>query len=42
MTFNFVNIAWIFFRAKEFEDAMKVIKGMAELRGITLPEFLGG
>ena len=28
ITFNFVNIAWIFFRAKEWEDAMKVLNGM--------------
>ncbi len=28
ITFNFVNIAWVFFRAKEFEDALKVLRGM--------------
>ena len=28
ITFNFVNIAWVFFRAKEWDDAIKVIKGM--------------
>jgi len=28
LTFNFVNIAWIFFRAKDFEDALKVLNGM--------------
>ncbi|MBE3606439.1 MBOAT family protein [Campylobacter sp. RM13119] len=28
ITFNFVNIAWVFFRAKDFESAMKVLKGM--------------
>ncbi|MFA6138649.1 MAG: MBOAT family protein [Sulfurimonas sp.] len=28
ITFNFVNIAWIFFRAKEWEDALKVLNGM--------------
>lgn len=28
LTFNFVNIAWVFFRAKEWEDALKVLKGM--------------
>ena len=28
ITFNFINIAWIFFRAKEFDDALKVLKGM--------------
>jgi D-alanyl-lipoteichoic acid acyltransferase DltB (MBOAT superfamily) len=28
ITFNFVNIAWVFFRAKEWDDALKVLKGM--------------
>ena len=28
ITFNFVNIAWVFFRAKEWEDAVKVLGGM--------------
>jgi len=28
ITFNFVNIAWVFFRAKEWDDAIKVLKGM--------------
>jgi D-alanyl-lipoteichoic acid acyltransferase DltB (MBOAT superfamily) len=28
ITFNFVNISWVFFRAKEWEDAIKVLEGM--------------
>jgi hypothetical protein len=28
ITFNFINIAWVFFRAKEWEDAVKVLSGM--------------
>ncbi|MGJ0364812.1 MBOAT family O-acyltransferase, partial [Aliarcobacter cryaerophilus] len=28
ITFNFINITWIFFRAKDFESAIKVLKGM--------------
>ena len=28
ITFNFINFAWVFFRAKNFDDALKVIKGM--------------
>jgi alginate O-acetyltransferase complex protein AlgI len=28
ITFNFVNLAWVFFRAKDFDDAIKVIRGM--------------
>ena len=35
ITFNFVNIAWVFFRAKEWEDAVKVIEGMVSFRDTT-------
>jgi len=28
ITFNFVNIAWVFFRAKEWDDAIKVLGNM--------------
>jgi len=28
ITFNFLNITWVFFRAKKFEDALKVLHGM--------------
>ncbi len=28
ITFNFINIGWVFFRAKSFDDALKVLKGM--------------
>lgn len=40
ITFNFINTAWVFFRAKEWDDAMKVLGGMFSLRGVVLPEFL--
>ncbi len=40
ITFNFVNAAWVFFRARTFSDAMKVLKGMTGLTGVTLPEAL--
>lgn len=33
ITFNFVNISWVFFRAKEWEDAIKVLEGMFGLNG---------
>jgi len=42
ITFNFVNIAWVFFRAKEFGDALKVLKGMFGLSGFALPNVLAG
>ncbi len=28
ITFNFINIGWVFFRAKTFDDALKVLTGM--------------
>ena len=40
VTFNFINISWIFFRAKEWEDAIKVIKGMFGLNNIGSIDFL--
>lgn len=40
LTFGFVNAAWVFFRATSWQDALKVLKGMAGLNGIVLPEGL--
>ena len=37
VTFNFVNLSWVFFRAKEWDDAIKVIKGMFSLNTLVLP-----
>jgi alginate O-acetyltransferase complex protein AlgI len=37
LTFNFVNLAWVFFRAKEMKDALKVIQGMLGMTGIIFP-----
>lgn len=33
ITFNFVNIAWIFFRANEWQDATRILGGMVGLYG---------
>jgi len=38
ITFNFINIAWVFFRAKEWGDAIKVLSAMFSLENIVLPE----
>ena len=38
--FNFINITWIFFRANEWSDALRVLKGMVGFNGILLPGFL--
>jgi D-alanyl-lipoteichoic acid acyltransferase DltB (MBOAT superfamily) len=37
ITFNFINISWVFFRSKEWSDAIKVLEGMFGLSGISLP-----
>jgi len=40
ITFNFINIAWVFFRAKEWDDAVKVLGSMFSLDNIVLPNIL--
>ena len=42
VTFSFVNVCWVFFRAKSLTDAAGVLKGMAGLNGVVLPESLAG
>jgi len=39
ITFNFVNIGWVFFRATTWDDALKVLKGMFGLNGVILPKY---
>ena len=39
ITFNFINATWVFFRAKEWEDAMKVLSGMLDFNALVLPIF---
>jgi len=34
-TFVFVNATWVFFRAGSFKDALKVLRGMAGINGIS-------
>jgi D-alanyl-lipoteichoic acid acyltransferase DltB (MBOAT superfamily) len=38
LTFNFINVAWVFFRAQTWEDALKVLSGMFGLNGMALPD----
>lgn len=38
LTFNFVNLTWVFFRAPDMSSAFKVIAGMMGLQGVMLPE----
>ncbi len=39
VTFFFVNITWVFFRAKTWDDAIKVLKGMFGFNGLKLNYF---
>lgn len=36
ITFNFVNFAWVFFRAKSIDSALNIIKGMIGMNGINI------
>ncbi len=36
VTFLFVNVAWVFFRAPDFPRAFELLKGMAGLHGVVL------
>jgi D-alanyl-lipoteichoic acid acyltransferase DltB (MBOAT superfamily) len=36
VTFNFVNIAWVFFRARTWDDAVSILRAMAGLKGVSL------
>jgi alginate O-acetyltransferase complex protein AlgI len=38
ITFNFINITWVFFRAKSWESALNILRGMFGINGIALPE----
>lgn len=38
LTFNFINISFVIFRAKTLPDAWKVLKGMAGFSGVVLPK----
>ena len=40
VTFLFINVTWVFFRANEWSDAIRVLKGMLGLSGIVLMQRL--
>jgi D-alanyl-lipoteichoic acid acyltransferase DltB (MBOAT superfamily) len=40
ITFNFVNIAWVFFRANDWKDATKVLNGMFGFEGVIISKSL--
>jgi D-alanyl-lipoteichoic acid acyltransferase DltB (MBOAT superfamily) len=35
LTFGFVNVTWVFFRAKTLDDARRVLRGMVDFHSIT-------
>jgi len=39
ITFNFINISWVFFRAKEWDDAIKVLTGMFSINEIIVNSY---
>jgi D-alanyl-lipoteichoic acid acyltransferase DltB (MBOAT superfamily) len=41
ITFNFVNLSFVFFRAKTLQDAFKVLKGMSGANGTMLHYSIG-
>jgi len=41
LTFNFINFTWIFFRAKNFDEALNIIRGMLGMNGLVLPRITG-
>ena len=40
ITFNFINITWVFFRAKDWNSALKVLGAMFDIHHIVLPDSL--
>ena len=39
LTFNFVNLAWVFFRAEDVRSAVRVLRGMVDFRSIFKYDF---
>jgi len=37
-TFLYINVLWAFFRAKDMDDALKVLKGLFGMSGVMVPE----
>lgn len=42
VTFNFINLTWILFRAEDIQTARNIFYGMLGVNGIELPHFLAG
>jgi alginate O-acetyltransferase complex protein AlgI len=42
VTFNFLNVSFVFFRARDWGDVLKVLKGMCGLNGFVVSKNLAG
>lgn len=40
ITFNFINLTWVFFRAKTLDGSLTMLKGLVGYGGVSLPSFL--
>ena len=40
LTFNFINISWVFFRSENVSGAVDLIKGMVGMNGVVVPSGL--
>ncbi|HEX9078757.1 MAG TPA: MBOAT family protein, partial [Desulfuromonadaceae bacterium] len=40
ITFNFVNLSFVFFRAKSLDNALRILEGMAGMNGVMLHRSL--
>jgi alginate O-acetyltransferase complex protein AlgI len=40
LTFAAVVVAWVFFRASGFDDALSILRGMAGMNGVSIPNSL--
>jgi D-alanyl-lipoteichoic acid acyltransferase DltB (MBOAT superfamily) len=34
LTFNFINVTWVFFRAKSLDDALRIMRGMVDINSV--------
>ncbi len=34
LTFNFINVTWVFFRAKSIDDALRIMRGMVDINSV--------
>jgi len=40
VTFNFINVSWVFFRAREWNDAIRIVRGMFSVDNVSIASSL--